>query len=157
MTVEHPTTDQISDIAKEIGLQPRQVKFWFQNRRTQKKVTFFFILINIMLHFNDRNISQIYHVIYYLHNLIILFYLNIMTSSLKRRKRFAMTFLLKMKDWTMRTSRWRNNWRIFFAQHVDVDFVRIIRWNNLCLKMLVSEKRWVNMTNSGTTFITNKL
>jgi hypothetical protein len=58
MTVEHPTTDQISDIAKEIGLQPRQVKFWFQNRRTQKKVTFFFILINIMLHFNDKNFSQ---------------------------------------------------------------------------------------------------
>jgi hypothetical protein len=59
MTVEHPTADQRSDIAKEIGLQESQVKFWFQNRRTQKKVTFFFfILINIMFHFNDKNISQ---------------------------------------------------------------------------------------------------
>ncbi|WJX24187.1 hypothetical protein P8452_13322 [Trifolium repens] len=37
MTVEHPTAEQRSDIAKEIGLQPNQVKFWFQNRRTQKK------------------------------------------------------------------------------------------------------------------------
>jgi homeobox-leucine zipper protein len=58
MTVEHPTADQRSNIAKEIGLQESQVKFWFQNRRTQKKVKFFFILINIMLHFNDKNISQ---------------------------------------------------------------------------------------------------
>ncbi|WJX24216.1 hypothetical protein P8452_13346 [Trifolium repens] len=36
-TLEHPTEIQRSEIAKELGLQPRQVQFWFQNRRTQKK------------------------------------------------------------------------------------------------------------------------
>ncbi|WJX24172.1 hypothetical protein P8452_13311 [Trifolium repens] len=54
MTVEHPTTDQISDIAKEIGLQPRQVKFWFQNRRTQKKCKTEKTVRNVFLAENER-------------------------------------------------------------------------------------------------------
>ncbi|WJX28201.1 hypothetical protein P8452_16950 [Trifolium repens] len=37
VTCKHPTKIQRCDIAKEIGLQPKQVQFWFQNKRTQKK------------------------------------------------------------------------------------------------------------------------
>ncbi|WJX24140.1 hypothetical protein P8452_13282 [Trifolium repens] len=36
-TLEHPTEIQRSEIAKEPGLQPKQVQFSFQNRRTVKK------------------------------------------------------------------------------------------------------------------------
>ncbi|WJX24139.1 hypothetical protein P8452_13281 [Trifolium repens] len=36
-TLEHPTEIQRSEIAKELGLQPKQVQFSFQNRRTVKK------------------------------------------------------------------------------------------------------------------------
>ncbi|KAJ7515291.1 hypothetical protein O6H91_22G009600 [Diphasiastrum complanatum] len=33
----HPDDKQRQELSKELGLDPRQVKFWFQNRRTQMK------------------------------------------------------------------------------------------------------------------------
>ncbi|KAK3141763.1 hypothetical protein QOZ80_4BG0338020 [Eleusine coracana subsp. coracana] len=33
----HPDDKQRADLSKRLGLEPRQVKFWFQNRRTQMK------------------------------------------------------------------------------------------------------------------------
>ncbi|KAK2449390.1 homeobox-leucine zipper protein HDG11 [Trifolium repens] len=36
-TLEHPTEIQRSEIAKELGLRPTQVQFWFQKRRLVKK------------------------------------------------------------------------------------------------------------------------
>jgi homeobox-leucine zipper protein len=35
----HPDDKQRADLSKRLGLEPRQVKFWFQNRRTQMKVS----------------------------------------------------------------------------------------------------------------------
>ena len=35
----HPDEKQREQLSKQLGLAPRQVKFWFQNRRTQIKVT----------------------------------------------------------------------------------------------------------------------
>ena len=34
----HPDEKQRQQLSKRLGLSPRQVKFWFQNRRTQIKV-----------------------------------------------------------------------------------------------------------------------
>lgn len=34
----HPDEKQRQQLSKQLGLAPRQVKFWFQNRRTQIKV-----------------------------------------------------------------------------------------------------------------------
>lgn len=34
----HPDEKQRQQLSKQLGLAPRQVKFWFQNRRTQLKV-----------------------------------------------------------------------------------------------------------------------
>lgn len=35
---QHPDEKQRMQLSKELGLAPTQIKFWFQNRRTQKKV-----------------------------------------------------------------------------------------------------------------------
>jgi homeobox-leucine zipper protein len=35
----HPDEKQRQQLSQELGLSARQVKFWFQNRRTQIKVT----------------------------------------------------------------------------------------------------------------------
>ncbi|KAL1224062.1 Homeobox-leucine zipper protein HDG12 [Cardamine amara subsp. amara] len=34
---QHPDEKQRTQLSRELGLAPRQIKFWFQNRRTQKK------------------------------------------------------------------------------------------------------------------------
>lgn len=34
----HPDDKQRLKLSHDLGLKPRQVKFWFQNRRTQMKV-----------------------------------------------------------------------------------------------------------------------
>jgi len=40
----HPDDKQRLKLSHELGLKPRQVKFWFQNRRTQMKVRWNFII-----------------------------------------------------------------------------------------------------------------
>lgn len=35
---QHPDENQRAALSRELGLDPRQIKFWFQNRRTQMKV-----------------------------------------------------------------------------------------------------------------------
>jgi homeobox-leucine zipper protein len=34
----HPDEKQRQELSKELKLSPRQIKFWFQNKRTQMKV-----------------------------------------------------------------------------------------------------------------------
>jgi homeobox-leucine zipper protein len=41
----HPDEKQRLDLSRRLNLDPRQVKFWFQNRRTQMKVFSFESLI----------------------------------------------------------------------------------------------------------------
>ena len=38
----HPDEKQRQQLSQELGLSARQVKFWFQNRRTQIKVMLFY-------------------------------------------------------------------------------------------------------------------
>lgn len=40
----HPDEKARNQLSRELSLHPRQIKFWFQNRRTQMKVRFFLIL-----------------------------------------------------------------------------------------------------------------
>jgi hypothetical protein len=35
----HPDDKQRADLSTRLGLEPRQVKFWFENRRTLMKVS----------------------------------------------------------------------------------------------------------------------
>jgi Homeodomain len=41
----HPDEKQRMQLSREVGLDPRQIKFWFQNRRTQLKVTSFYLFL----------------------------------------------------------------------------------------------------------------
>jgi homeobox-leucine zipper protein len=36
----HPDDKQRKELSRELGLEPLQVKFWFQNKRTQMKVCY---------------------------------------------------------------------------------------------------------------------
>lgn len=40
----HPDENQRAQLSRELGLEARQIKFWFQNRRTQMKVRDVYIL-----------------------------------------------------------------------------------------------------------------
>lgn len=55
----HPDEKQRLDLSKRLGLENKQVKFWFQNRRTQMKV-------NVKYHvpFSFKNLhsrSELWH------------------------------------------------------------------------------------------------
>lgn len=47
----HPDDKQRKELSRELSLEPLQVKFWFQNKRTQMKVltktNFNYLLINV--------------------------------------------------------------------------------------------------------------
>ena len=42
----HPDENQRMQLSRELGLEPRQIKFWFQNRRTQMKVWYSCLLLS---------------------------------------------------------------------------------------------------------------
>ena len=50
----HPDDKQRKELSRELGLEPLQVKFWFQNKRTQMKVII--LLFNPTL-FNSDDFS----------------------------------------------------------------------------------------------------
>jgi hypothetical protein len=39
----HPDDKQRKELSRELGLEPLQVKFWFQNKRTQMKASFDYV------------------------------------------------------------------------------------------------------------------
>jgi hypothetical protein len=45
----HPDENQRAQLSRELGLEARQIKFWFQNRRTQMKVIFLIAQMNYPL------------------------------------------------------------------------------------------------------------
>jgi hypothetical protein len=45
----HPDEKQRLQLSRELGLAPRQIKFWFQNRRTQMKVLVSKFLFQILV------------------------------------------------------------------------------------------------------------
>jgi len=45
----HPTKSTRCQIAEELGLDPKQVKFWFQNKRTQIKVIYIYLFIYLFI------------------------------------------------------------------------------------------------------------
>ena len=46
----HPDDKQRKELSRDLGLEPLQVKFWFQNKRTQMKVSKRETLNNIYLY-----------------------------------------------------------------------------------------------------------
>lgn len=55
----HPDEKQRMQLSRELGLAPRQIKFWFQNRRTQMKVLCLFSLL-IYFEFMETYIEFLY-------------------------------------------------------------------------------------------------
>ena len=53
----HPDDKQRLKLSQELGLKPRQVKFWFQNRRTQMKVRSTHAQISQSIHGHGRCVS----------------------------------------------------------------------------------------------------
>jgi multidrug efflux pump subunit AcrB len=45
----HPDEKQRADLSRKLGLDNKQVKFWFQNKRTQMKVKFESISIHVLV------------------------------------------------------------------------------------------------------------
>ncbi|KAI4330777.1 hypothetical protein MLD38_029030 [Melastoma candidum] len=50
----HPSKQQMLELANRVGLEAKQVKFWFQNRRTQEKVKDEHLMIRQLRKDNDR-------------------------------------------------------------------------------------------------------
>jgi len=48
----HPDEKQRLDLSKRLALENKQVKFWFQNRRTQMKVNLKTLIQYILLNLN---------------------------------------------------------------------------------------------------------
>ena len=46
----HPDEKQRMQLSMELGLAPRQIKFWFQNRRTQMKVSHSSFLLLLIIY-----------------------------------------------------------------------------------------------------------
>jgi hypothetical protein len=56
----HPDEKQRLQLSRELGLAPRQIKFWFQNRRTQMKVLLSFFLSQFQIDFSFLGVINIY-------------------------------------------------------------------------------------------------
>ena len=53
----HPDDKQRLKLSQDLGLKPRQVKFWFQNRRTQMKVRVSTTIFNAAVYFLSLHVS----------------------------------------------------------------------------------------------------